>query len=531
MAPSPRKTFNTAGPCVPSDHYMLPAIPRLSDVHGLIARKEFFVLHAPRQSGKTTAIRAVVQQLNEGGDYYALYCSLEALRGLDEDKGMVKLLSSLDRVLATSKADALKSAANDDFLDGIRARRGFDGAPVQVWLSEVSAKLDKGLVVFFDEADSLKDRLLLSFLSQLRIGYVERDVTPFPRSIALVGMLSIRDYKAKIRPDSESLGSSSPFNIITEALTMPDFTFDEIGALYAQHTDATGQIFEDEAVQRAWYWSEGQPWLVNALARQTVMTILANDHATSITADYIDKAAYNLMKRRYTHVDSLLARLHEPRVKRIIEPMLALSGLKGGACDGHSLEDDLAYSRELGLVKTDGRVRPANPFYACVISRYVNDDIIEALPVPTEDRWMDAESIDMTGLLKEFQKFWAEHAERCLKGLRYTEAGPHSLFTAFIQRVVNRGAMIGEHYAIGLGYSDVVVKYAGRNYVIELKIKDNQSSLADSQRQLLGYMDRFLTDEGWLVIFDRKSEKSWREKTSWETVVFPARRTIHVVGC
>jgi hypothetical protein len=115
--------------------------------------------------------------------------------------------------------------------------------------------------------------------------------------------------------------------------------------------------------------------------------------------------------------------------------------------------------------------------------------------------------------------------------LHYLEAGPHILLTGYLQRVVNGGACVIAEYADGLGYADIVIKYAGKNYVIELKLKDNQRSMVASQEQLLGYMDGLLVKEGWLMIFDRKSEKSWAEKITWETVTAPTGQTIHVVGC
>jgi RecB family endonuclease NucS len=144
---------------------------------------------------------------------------------------------------------------------------------------------------------------------------------------------------------------------------------------------------------------------------------------------------------------------------------------------------------------------------------------------------MDSKTIDMSGLIKGFQSFWAERAERIAKDRQYKESDPHNVLTAYLQRVVNGGATVIEEYALGRGYVDIVVRYAGRNYVIELKIKDNQRSKAASQQQILGYMDRLVAKEGWLMIFDRKSKKSWTKKITWETVTVPTGQTIHVVGC
>ncbi len=48
--------FNTSGPCRPELNYMLPPLRRVPTVRGLIEQQKYFVLHAPRQAGKTTAL-------------------------------------------------------------------------------------------------------------------------------------------------------------------------------------------------------------------------------------------------------------------------------------------------------------------------------------------------------------------------------------------------------------------------------------------------------------------------------------------
>jgi hypothetical protein len=448
---------------------------------------------------------------------------------------MRKLVGSIYGALRFSTVNALRQTIHDGFWAESRNSFDFVASPLKSTFIELSALLDKDLVVFFDEVDSLQGPPMLSFLSQLRAGYILRDETPFPSSIALVGMRNIRDYKAKIRPDSESLGTGSPFNIITEALTLSNFTADEIGALYAQHTEATGQVFGDEAVRRAWFWSEGQPWLVNALAREVVEKILSNDYGPAITARHVDEAADRLMRRRDTHIDSLLARLHEPAVKRFLEPMLAASEEPASASDtvedGASFKDDLQYCLDLGIIKRADRLRPANPIYASVISRYLIEEVQDDVPNELAGKWMDGKTIDINGLLKEFQGFWAKNSERLFKAVLYHEAAPLALLLAFLQRVVNGGAIVIPEYANGLGRADIVVQYVGRDYVIECKLKDSHKSQAEIRNQLLSYMDRLLTDEGWLVVFDRGPDKSWSEKITWETTIDQKGKTIHVVGC
>ncbi|MDR3122128.1 MAG: AAA family ATPase, partial [Clostridiales bacterium] len=73
-----RRIFNVAGPCNPQDHYMIDAVRRLgAEVFSLVQDKQYFVIHAARQTGKTTLLRELTRRINADGKYYALYCSLE----------------------------------------------------------------------------------------------------------------------------------------------------------------------------------------------------------------------------------------------------------------------------------------------------------------------------------------------------------------------------------------------------------------------------------------------------------------------
>ena len=91
-----KKTFNIAGPCYPDEHYMLPAQARCTGLNQLIDQKQYFVIHAARQSGKTTLLLELAQQLKEAGDYYVLYCSLETVQGITEpEKGIPAIIQAM----------------------------------------------------------------------------------------------------------------------------------------------------------------------------------------------------------------------------------------------------------------------------------------------------------------------------------------------------------------------------------------------------------------------------------------------------
>ncbi|MDR1298261.1 MAG: ATP-binding protein, partial [Deltaproteobacteria bacterium] len=79
MTLKPIKIFNTAGPCNILDHYMLPVLPRVPVVGEMIEAKQYFILHAPRQSGKTTYLQFLAAKINSEDKFYAINCSLASL--------------------------------------------------------------------------------------------------------------------------------------------------------------------------------------------------------------------------------------------------------------------------------------------------------------------------------------------------------------------------------------------------------------------------------------------------------------------
>ncbi|MDR2131393.1 MAG: hypothetical protein LBP56_09585, partial [Odoribacteraceae bacterium] len=173
--------FNIAGPCNDAEHYMIDASTRLQGVEQLIDRRQYFVIHAARQSGKTTYLKDLAQRVNAGGKYHALYCSLESVQGITNPKeGIPAIISCIKNALLFSRIpEGERFAENADFSDYVNVLR--------TMLTFFCMKSDKPLVILFDEADCLSDDTLILFLRQLRGGYNDRDTVPFLHSVALVG--------------------------------------------------------------------------------------------------------------------------------------------------------------------------------------------------------------------------------------------------------------------------------------------------------------------------------------------------------
>ncbi len=519
-----QRYFNVAGPCIPGKHYMLPAQDRCRGILKLIAREYYFVLHAARQSGKTTLLKELLSQLNAGEQYYALYCSLESIEKIPEpERGIPAIVKKFKAQISRHPALRQYPFAQDaDYADFTNV--------LNTSLSWFCESLDKPLVVLIDEVDCLSNGTLIAFLRQLRDGYVNRPEIPFVHSVALVGMRNIRDYKHKIRDEEDTLGTASPFNIVKEALTLRNFTRDEIAALYAQHTEETGQVFPSEVVDAVYEATQGQPWLVNAIACEIVETILHEDVSRPIVPTHIVQAVETIIQQRRVHLDSLMKRLRERRVRRIVEPVIIGKGVRYDL-----LDDDYRFVLDLGLLHEDERqLKPANPIYGEVIIRTLSfrtqQEIEDVTPNASLPAYLTGGRLDVTRLVTDFQTFWRENSEIWEERFDYKEAAPHLILQAFLQRVVNGGGRIIREMAGGRRRLDLCVEYEEQRYPIELKIRYDTQTEGEGKTQIADYMDTLGCTEGWLLLFDRRATVSWEEKLSWKTEDATGK-TIHIVGC
>jgi len=347
--------FNIAGPCFPEEHYTLPPLERLPGLLPLIHQKQYFVIHAARQTGKTTLLQHLAAFLNQEGKYYAAYCPLEAAQVFPEPKeGMRQIFYSLSY---TIKHSGLPEA--ESFGKGVNVDE--TSIVIKSAISGYCSKLDKPLVLLFDEIDTLQNETLAAFLNQLWESYGVRYPISFPHSVMLMGMRNILDPKSKLRGELEFLSSAG--SVVVKALHSINFSRPEIAALYRQHTEATDQAFEPTAVDKAYEYSGGHPWLANAIARETVEGILNGDYSQTVTPQLVEQAARNIISRRDTHIDSLLDRLKEERVRKVLYPLIA-----GNTPDIDEL--DIQYCIDLGLIKTEGgRIKPTNLIYHEIMKR------------------------------------------------------------------------------------------------------------------------------------------------------------------
>ncbi len=509
--------FNTEGPVRADEHYCVPPLERidLDETLDLVRGGKYFVLHAPRQTGKTSALLALRDLLNNGkaGDYRCVYANFEVGQAGREDTArtmramLSQLVSGAEATLGDETPRRLRNAALED--------AGPDGALFEV-LSGWAGADPRPLVLFIDEIDALVGDTLLSVLRQLRAGYPDRP-RRFPHSVILCGVRDVRDYRVHSTAQNALVLGGSAFNIKSKSLRLGDFTEAETRVLLAQHTEQTGQRFAPEAVETIRARTAGQPWLVNALGRETCFDNAAGrDRSRTITEGDVRDAEERLILARVTHLDNLADKLREDRVRRVVAPMLT----GGDGVRSYAERDrDVQYARDLGLLAQGDAKRIANPIYAEVIPReltWVTQDDIEA-----EAAWyVDAAGgLDVAGLIAGFQQFFRAHSEHWTERFdRYREAGPQLLLQAYLQKVVNGGGRIEREYALGRGRVDLLIVWPQgdriRRWVVECKVRRDglERTVREGVEQTRGYMDRSGAEAGHLIVFDPSPKRTWEEK-------------------
>ena len=513
--------FNTEGPVRPDDHYAIQPLDRMDgdELLALIRTKRYFVLHAPRQTGKTSALIALRDLLNSGkaGDFRCVHTNVEVGQVARDDtaRGIRAILSRLamrarllhDNFPHESWRAVLEASGPDDALGDL--------------LSNWCVANPTPLVLLVDEIDSLVGDTLLSVLRQLRAGYEQRP-EGFPQSVVLCGVRDIRDYRIR-SSTGEVIAGGSPFNVAAKSLRMGDFTEAETRALMAQHTEETGQRFSAAALDSVWTQTRGQPWLVNALCAGACFDNKAGrDRSRPIEVDDVYAAREELILSRRTHLDQLAHKLEEARVRRVVEPILS-----GGEAR-HEIRD-LEYVRDLGLIDGNQPPRIANPIYREVVPRelgYILQSSLDQNPAWYMD---DDGGLNMTKLLTAFRTFFGEHSEHWLGRFGdYPEAGPQLILQAYLQRVVNGGGRIEREYGLGRGRTDLLVLWPREpgqpsdlweRFVVECKVlrDSDRKSLAGTieggVKQTLGYMKKCGAEEGHLVVIDRRAGAEERRRS------------------
>ena len=238
------KFFNTAGPIQPDIHYNVEPLSRidLEEVEQLIYQRKYCVLHAPRQTGKTSCLLALRDYLNARGEFVAVYANIEAGQALRNDAE--KVVQTTAATIA-DRVDTLRGGGEAvQLLRTVRESSESSGGLLTAFLRALCESLPLPLVLFLDEIDALVGDGLVSVLRQIRAGYDQRP-QHFPQTVILCGVRDVRDYRI-VLSNQDIVTGGSAFNIKAKSLRLGNLTVINDGKFAYDAMDSRLRILTEQ---------------------------------------------------------------------------------------------------------------------------------------------------------------------------------------------------------------------------------------------------------------------------------------------
>lgn len=483
----PRR-FNTAGPNDSARHTTISARSRVPALWDIIEQGSYFVLHAPRQMGKTTLLLDLAAELNREKTHVAAVVSLEpgaAFPGVDAAE--LAMLDSWRYDLAAYLPSDISAPRWPDAPPGNR---------IGAALSAFAQECPRPLVLFLDGLDTLAREVRVSVIRQIRAGKPRRP-RGFPWSIGFASLRDPRELDSAQGPASAAQPTSS-MSLEAEVIALPPLTREHVGKMCASLAEDLSETVLTTAVDRIFDLTNGAPFLVNSLASRVVE--LFEQRKGAITAADVDKARDVVLERRGGVLDEAVDRMRDPRFKALLEQV------GSGILRDLSSEEARA-AVDLGIIREtpEGAVAFANPMWKLLVARQL-PNAKSSMFSTDKPAWVRPDGrLDPEKLLETFLEFWRRHGDQVFAGATYGELSPLVL-TAFLNGIIKSGGLIEREYALGRGRMDVCIRQGGSAVALVVKVRRDRD--ADPAVEGLVQVDESLArhgiEDGWLVIFDRR---------------------------
>ncbi|NUU95800.1 transcriptional regulator, partial [Marinitoga sp. 1135] len=291
------RTFCTSGPVDKKTCYYVERPDIMEEALDHIENWRYFTVSAPRQSGKTTLLRDIVEKIKD--KYLTIFISFESYEDKDKEDFLETLVMDINRSNKKIYGKKMELIIPQK-IDKIRNL-----------IEELNEKSGKEIVLMIDEFEKLDEKIMNEFLHVIRSMYHDKEIYGL-RSVVLISV----SYLSGILEDN-----ASPFNI-AEHMEVPYFTKEQVYDLLSQHEKETGQIFDEKVKELIWHNAAGQPGLTNGLAYDLVTKkapgekVITVEHFEKTLEDYmyvyIDKNIANILHKAEKEKELIMKILFEP---------------------------------------------------------------------------------------------------------------------------------------------------------------------------------------------------------------------------
>jgi hypothetical protein len=462
----PGRIFENSGHVNPEEAYYVRlnnvANTRKQDIKTMVDLGRYFSMFAPRQSGKTTFLKRICNELHTDPAYVVITLNFQKYKELDKAQFYTlienELYSQLINRLREVKCE--KSETVNQFLGGFHL---IDHISFSLLFEELNRIIElKKIIIFIDEFDGIPLKELENFLTALRDLY-EKYKGIRQKALYSIGLIGIRNITKLI------VGGVSPFNI-ADHVELPPFSLKNVYDLYSQYTEETHQPFTEGAVKKVYEETEGQPWLVNRLA--TILTVNVKPETVApIDSKDVETAVQILLIERNDHFDNLYekAKLYKETFVEIVFDNVEYD----------PDDEDHTWLEQYGLIKKKQRnAVVSNSIYKARYIKTFFKEVKAYEDISPQEYEIPGNKLDMERILLDFDQYIAQIGVRAFykKGKPYEKTGQF-LLTAWLYQLVKGGKGDLRYEVLsGLGRMDIFLTYKARKYIIETKL-NRQTSL------------------------------------------------------
>ena len=542
------KHFNTEGQCIPELHYMVPLDDRLIEIkRRYVDQGSYFMINRGRQYGKTTTLRLMAEYLKR--DYIVLFMDFQIIgEGEFENEALFSLAFAevFMKVLCRGYGEQGKGLAEPlrRFVDGETGRtlrRLFDR------LSEICAAAPKPVVLMIDEVDSASNnQVFIDFLAQLRGYYLDRDNSPIFHSVVLAGVYDIKNLKLKIRPEKEHK-FNSPWNIAVKFSMDMSFSAEQIAVMLDEYEEEKHVGMDVKEVSEEIYrCTSGYPYLVSAICKILDEELLGKegfpdgrglpgkdgfpdgrglpgkdgfsdggglpeggDRGCVWSAYGIGEAVKIILNENAPLFDSMVKQLDMYQELRGMMEELIYQGKRiPFSPDEKAINIGLMFGF---LKEEDGKVIIANRIFEMrLLNLFIAEESVGSeiffYGQGSRNQFVKDRKLDMKLVLEKFAQHFTEVYGS--NDEKFTEKYGRKFFLLYLKPIING---VGNYYLEAqtrdARRTDVIVDYAGEQFIVELKIWHGNEYHERGEEQLTEYLEYYHKDKGYLLSFNFNKNK------------------------
>jgi hypothetical protein len=469
----------------------------------------YITVWAPRQTGKTWVMQEILFQLKNAPRFHVLKINLESLKNETDVEVIIQTIT-----------EELGQGLNKTFT-GIKTQQQFQ----KIFNRDV---LDKPLILILDEFDALSEKGINTVFSAFRNIYIsrtdERDKpteqkTYLLHAVALIGVRSVLGIENE---------KGSPFNV-QRSIHISNLTFEEVKGMFQWYEKESGQAIEPAVVEKLYKETAGQPgltcWLGELLTEGFEDYRVDRNRPISLRDfDIVYAAATNALPNNT--ILNIISKANQEPNKTLVFDMFRTNEKLEFKFDNKII--NALYVNGIAdkdvVDQTQYYIKFSSPFVQKRLFNYFSYEMFRQMgtlvePFANLDEVITDTDLNIKNLLGLYQQYLGKNKGWLFKeaprrnDLKIFEAVYHfNLFSYLNEFLREKGGRVLPEFPTGNGKIDLLIRYKGKQYEIELKSYKDQPGYKMALKQAALYGKRLGLGDVFLSVFVEAIDEMSRAK-------------------